>query len=151
MWIGRSTACCRNQSVHSEHAHKATLQSTTSSKTNGQCSGISSKSQLPELCAMAYLKASQEHDHGPIIAAAHESVHRAIQVVCATLVCNLGIAAHRDQPQGRKMAPAGLQLSKHNDCHRVQERTPLLWQVAKFDACHCHHEADCSSMQAYWI
>lgn len=46
----------------------------------------------------AYLDASQEHDHGAIIASTHDSTDRAIQVMCAPFVTYLGIATHRHQP-----------------------------------------------------
>lgn len=45
-----------------------------------------------------YLDACKEHDHSPVIAGTHHSADGPIQIMCASLVSNLWVAAHGNQP-----------------------------------------------------
>ncbi len=45
-----------------------------------------------------HLDTGKEHDHSPVIAGTHHSADRAIQIMCPSLISDLGVAAHGDQP-----------------------------------------------------
>ena len=56
-----------------------------------------------------HLDTGEKHDHSPVIAGTHQSADRPIQIMCPSLISDLGIAAHGDQPVRGEGAPTLLQ------------------------------------------